>query len=841
MLVKYYTGSNITYTSRKRYKNINSNFNLIGSEEQRSVKLGDGAQTTVKTSVDNICDYVIIGDTRWFVHHYVYLNGGQIMLYLQRDVIGEKGLANNNLYGKIERGYTDSVLKYRKELDLNQILTNRIPLISSGGLSSTNNPYYNYYTSTHNKEKWGILYFLKNSEGKINLSVNVPGLSISYADYPFINNNTIYAGTISQNFYVRYRMCLVTDITLGTNNMYKVSYTNYQIYTSFTYSNNAWTSSELLSTIASSYYSTVAESNSEAYENFVNHSPNTTFIVVSNSYSASTLAKRIASYIINYYNDNEITVPESDTYPSYDYNNTTIRQVDSEGNVTYYQYTVSDYTGYVYKTNYKFATIVTNALYGYAESFTTPITSYFTSSNNYYVTGKQYTYTEISALDAGDFTITYAEQLVDEPYVICCIPLYTCTITKTDGTETYNIEQDNAQQVFNSLIEALSGDNAYIADAQIIPYAPNLRDLAGQYLGIPLFGIPSSFFEVPCSVQLQPYQDIKKEYIKRQYSIVAPDKSDKFSFNFYDYVNKISDIDGDTDHTYNGETLDIKLKFALKPYAVITSAVIQTKYDGTKPSIDQFVLQGIPYNSDLRGCQPDSAGFEKSISTNQYEEYARSNSNYQQIFNKNQEYLALQNETELINESTSAIVNTVSSATMGAIAGASMVQGTGGALANAVSGGAVSTAAQAAAGAYGALAAGGITAAASAYQIYANTELRSYEYNMQQTLFNLQIGTIKNLPNSLSRISSFNEIIMQEFYYTLEVYECTQYESNLVDNYIDKYGYGIGAYGNVTDFYKEGWFLRSTLITSSLPIQLHEIADNELKAGIYYYEEEEEI
>ena len=120
----------MAYATRKRYIDI-SKFEYYKEEDNRSVRLGNGANTSVKTQIDSLDEprqvtYVTIDDTRWFVTDYIYLNGRQVEFNLQRDVVGEFGLGTS--YGKIERGYTDGILKYRKELSLNEVLTKRVPL-----------------------------------------------------------------------------------------------------------------------------------------------------------------------------------------------------------------------------------------------------------------------------------------------------------------------------------------------------------------------------------------------------------------------------------------------------------------------------------------------------------------------------------------------------------------------------------------------------------------------------------------------------------------------------------------------------------------------------------------
>ena len=377
----------------------------------------------------------------------------------------------------------------------------------------------------------------------------------------------------------------------------------------------------------------------------------------------------------------------------------------------------------------------------------------------------------------------------------------------------YHITKKTSFMVFNTIIQFLSGDNGYLVDAQIYPYCPVLTSCSAKVLGVPFFSINSSCYEHYCSVQLLPPSDVKKDYIQRSYSIISPEQTGKFTFNFYDYKTKVNDVNG-----VNYEALNVIIKTALKPFSILSSAVIQP---------DAGSLVGITYSSDLRGSQPTSNGFECSLSSNAFQSYKRNNSNYQQIFSLQKEELAKQHEVEKVNEITSAVIQTVTAGAMGTMAGSAAADGFWGDFVHSQSIGA------AAAGATATIAVG----AAMAVQTVQNEKLRTYERELQQQQFDLQIGTIKNLPNSVNRISSFNEIIMKDFWFCVEIYECSELEKEIVDTFISNYAYGIGVFDYLVNYQKDGWFLRSTLITSNYNVNLHIIAENELMGGIYLYEQ----
>lgn len=791
MLIKYYNDNELAYANRKRYKNFN--FVPFYEEHQKSVLLGDGANTQIKTSKKNICNYVTIDNTRWFVTSYVYQNGGQITLFLQRDVVGEFGI--EDCYGKVERGYTDTLLKYRKELSLNEILKQRIPL------KPNSNIYGNYYLQSidnndlniHNNEMWGILYLTKPAEGQT--IIPIPAFAPETVDYNFIENGTAKNESVSSFTYFSFAIK-----TKNTNRYYFVN-VKYLIYGINTFKYSLFVS----------------------VENFSGKIMNPIRIDLSSWGDSKeielTTLKILFEDFFNYgihehgadFHSPDIPRVE-ENIPNYD--NITIK-VENK----YYNYTMSDNIDYIYGS-------------ANVESLFSALISYLPDCNieletdtigidyniGIKVNQKIYNCVELSADDAGELIIdTTKQQLIDEPYYILAFPLFDTVIKCFSNGSSYNINRLTAFNIFNTIIQTLSGENGYLIDAQVYPYCPILTNVNAEIKGYPFFTINSTCYEHDCFVNLYPNSDIKKEYMERTYSIVSPEQSGKTSFNFYDYVNEVINIDGGNKNI-NYKPITIKIKTALKPFGIISSAVIIPTNDS---------LKGITYNSDLRGCQPSGNGFECSLSSNAFETYKRQNSNYQQIFSLQKDELVINQETERINEITAGIVNTVSATAMGTIAGGSI--GDTGIFGNSVGTKAVS------AGVGGATALATV-GTAMAVQYNQNEKLREFEKNLQQQSFDLQIGTIKNLPNSINRVSGFNEIILKDFWYIIEIYECSDYEKQLINDFIVKYSYGIGIYSYVKEFHKNGWFLRSTLITSNYLPNLHLIAEKELMGGIYYYE-----
>lgn len=805
MLINYYKSNNLKYASRKRYKTLNDT--PFYSENQKAVLLGNGANTSIKTKVENICDYVTIDDTRWFVISYEYFNGKQVQLNLQRDVIGEFGI--NSFFGKVERGFTDGILKYRKELSLNQILKNRKKLIPNS------KQYGNYTVNTHDNEKWGILYLKKQTGIDPNtgepyperVNINIPAFEPETVDYPLIDNNSVFLN----EKHNKNKVCLFIDIDVnGTN-----------VPLAFAIDGDNPSNSGGLPWIFET---------PDGFPRIKARASDTRDPAGIGLDELNAIAIDLAGSFSRHLNSGDVQIPDITLNPNtINYDNVVIKNEEkfyrfTEKNYSKIEYGKIEKDSETYNVMLAAFVVYMQVLFDDFQIISQPdnvFASYtLDGSPSFFVeaTGVKINRTELSAAESGAIVIDTTQQLVDEPYFVLVCPLYDVNIS---GSESYSVEQRLSFMVFNTIIQYLSGQNAYLVDAQIYPYCPTLISCMTSINGIPFFNINSSYYSHTCSVQLLPYSDVKREYIQRQYSIVSPEQSGKFDFNFYDYINVQKDKNGNNNISSDGinyATMNVTIKTALKPYSIISSAVIDRQGNP---------LIGITYESDLRGSQPSSNGFECSIATNAFEEYKRNNSNYQQIFALQREELQKQHSVERVNEQTSSIVNTLSAGVMGAIGGGALAGGGGGLIGKAVSG---------AGAAAGGAAASAIVGGAMNKQYEVNEELREYELTLQEERFNLEIGTIKNLPNSINRISSFNEIIMRDFYYVIETYECSEVEKTIVDNFILNYGYGIGVFDYIINYFKNGWFIRGNLISSNLNANLHIIANRELKGGFYLYE-----
>ena len=519
MVIKYYNQQELSYTSRQRYAVFN--FDNFAEEEQKSIKLGDGATTSIKTSKNNICNYVTIDDTRWFVTYYTYQNGGQVTLYLQRDVVGEFGI--DDCYGKIERGITNNILRNKKELSLNQILKSRKKIIPES------NTYGNFSVNTHDKEAWGIIYIKKPTDGSSSVNVNIPSFGITPSDLEPISvgKKALTIGdsfcTLKYTVAVRYRTGLFSqgiklydiyeeDRTFYNNGNFVLLYRNVEkiddfasgektFYYSYGFDLNATPGqvNERLEESLSSFIEIISSSiinggyfrtyNTSTYEDFSRY--DNVVVRSDNNYYRYRVSKQSENETTNpYYSSSSLSEINSQisslgSFTSNDYENDIIDFSKNNGIVKFiYEYGGSCYTTVVYQ----------------------------------YVTRET-----ISPEETGQFDIVVNQNLVDEPFCIFAVPLYDCNV---NGNNTnYIISKENAFSVFNNVVQHLSGQSGYLVDAQIYPYCPLLEEEKNVIQGVPFFSIFSTSYETVCFVDAEPFTDVKKEYICREYSIVSPDKN----------------------------------------------------------------------------------------------------------------------------------------------------------------------------------------------------------------------------------------------------------------------------------------------------------------------------
>ena len=228
-------------------------------------------------------------------------------------------------------------------------------------------------------------------------------------------------------------------------------------------------------------------------------------------------------------------------------------------------------------------------------------------------------------------------------------------------------------------------------------------------------------------------------------------------------------------------------------------------------------LYGSDFN-DARGliCTGD---FSIDLMTDKWQEYQIQNKNYNEIFNRQIQSLDLQQSIAKRQEIFGAVAGSLSGAMSGATTGA-LAGGLPGAIAGGVAG-------------------LGMSVVGGVMDVIDNQKLRDDARSSQFDMFNYQLGNVKALPNTLTKVSTYN--INNKIYPFYEIYEATSEEIEALRQQLKWRGYNLGIIGQLSDFQVEGKYFKGKLIrlaevqdVSLGDSHLIENFNSELQQGIYW-------
>lgn len=228
-------------------------------------------------------------------------------------------------------------------------------------------------------------------------------------------------------------------------------------------------------------------------------------------------------------------------------------------------------------------------------------------------------------------------------------------------------------------------------------------------------------------------------------------------------------------------------------------------------------LYGSNFN-DARGliCTGD---FSIDLMTDRWQEYQIQNKNYNEIFNRQIQSLDLQQSIAKRQDIFGAVAGSLSGAMSGATTGA-----LSGGLPGAIAGGVTGL---------------GISAVGGVMDVIDSQKLRDDARSSQFDMFNYQLGNVKALPNTLTKVSTYN--INNKIYPFYEIYEATSEEIEALRQQLQWRGYNLGIIGQLSDFQVEGKYFKGKLIRleenpdiSLGDSHLFENYNSELQQGIYW-------
>ena len=357
--------------------------------------------------------------------------------------------------------------------------------------------------------------------------------------------------------------------------------------------------------------------------------------------------------------------------------------------------------------------------------------------------------------------------LNDAPYCMFCIP-YGDDYSYTKVGTTHQTIPINAMTLAAGIATAMGGTGAsHLYDIQLLPYCP-ISYVREQGKTIDLDNMPTG-------LKYQVVEDAN------QVIFWATESTGSFNITYNYYVGQSVINDKIYSQTrnfrlcspnYNGvfEFNPVK-NYGTRYFNVDYTYKPHQPYIHLNP--DFKGMYGRDYN-DARGliCGGD---FSLPIIDDAWIDYQISNKNFQHIFNRQIESMELQHKVQTELEEFGTITGTLSGALSGAVSGG-MIGGGYGAAAGAVVGGAAS-------------AWGGMK------DIQLNQTLRRDALDSAHDMFNYNLGNVKALPDSLTRVSAYNA--NNKIFPFLEVYDCTEAEFKALQDKITYNGMTIMKIGTL--------------------------------------------
>ena len=389
--------------------------------------------------------------------------------------------------------------------------------------------------------------------------------------------------------------------------------------------------------------------------------------------------------------------------------------------------------------------------------------------------------------------------LQDAPYDMFCIPYGEIIINNGNTSFTTNAETSLsiANNIISNLVTAAAGE---LYDIQLLPYCPLKEDVRTDNI-ITLDSFTNNTFY---SLVTQGTEDTP---------INAIFFADSSSFSAtIPHAVKINNakMEANTDMyrlsspNYNGQfEFNAAMNNGITYFTAECTYLPFTPYIHVKP--DFKGLYGAENFNDARGliCGGD---FSLPVVNDAWNSYKLQNKNYQEIFDRQIQNMQKTHDIARIQEGWGIATGTISGAVGGAMTGSMMSGGNPyAAAAGAVVGGTTSL--------FGGLADRAL-----------NEKLRTEAIDYTRDQFQFQLGNVQALPNSLTKVSSFN--INNRIFPVLEYYTCTDVEKTLLAKKIAINGMTINALGNLNEYLSD-WEYNGIVSRQYLKGRIVKLTDTE--------------
>lgn len=408
----------------------------------------------------------------------------------------------------------------------------------------------------------------------------------------------------------------------------------------------------------------------------------------------------------------------------------------------------------------------------------------------------------------------------DAPYNIFCIPAGELRIYNSDGSILVNGTRTDIAVATAMALQEEGQDFVY--DIQLVPYCPLPGLIYYPIIGPgvkPGIRVPNDSYYTP----IKKGDDIV--------NCVFHVSSSKFSFNIssggslrLDNTNIGQKISNQCDvYRLCSPNYSNYFEFNLAKNGTVNYFEVDCQYKPFTPYIHIAPQFGRLYGTDFNDPRGLILGGDFSLPqvTNAWNQYEIQNKNYEQIFGRQIQSMELQHSIAESKDLMNAVAGTFSGVSSGAMMGG-MAGGPYAAIAGGIMGGATSL--------FGGL-----------LDIETNKQLRADAKDLTKDLYGYQLGNIKALPITLSKVSPFNP--NNKIFPVLEYYTCTDEERIAFVKKVAYNGMTVGVIGHCGDYLAD-WeyedivnkrFIKGQIVRLDInePHYIVNTIANELNKGVY--------
>lgn len=753
---------------------------------------GDGITTTIPVNYDGEVNYLVVTDdavpglvgqevivSRWFIIESKFTRMGQRMLTLRRDVLVDySSMATATVYA--ERGYvpnTNNLIFNSEGNSYNQI-KKKESMLKDGSASP-----------------WLVGYLAPNSFNQGNVTINLsPTADVAY-DYTYgstevmLQSNRYTSLSPSNTVYLDPNLELITFSSTRTPALQDDWHIKYQY---------GYVDSEIKDITTPKPKLNITPANNTNAQ-----------IYFSDNLLGDVVRTEIQDLIRS---DNEATMPSTvDMADLVSKENKIARVGTVSGGYTYYKLVLtpkSEERNLIYVSSGNTKIYLDNKIQPMVDQGIASGIAPGKYNVTYTVSPYNVYWQELTTLQNQLILSQDAPPVDKSPYYCFAIPYNSIAIKK--GALTTNTSAALSRQLARQIATQLS---SFCYDVQLLPYFPL-----------------QSYISTTATVDITEMSEKQYAFLKQGEaggitSILFWINEPNFSFTIEDsivYNSQEPKVQNETQFCrLNSPNYAASFEFSVAKNKGVGYWQVDCSYKPYQPYIHVAPnwkgLYGSNFN-DARGliCTGD---FSIDLMTDRWQEYQVQNKNYNEIFNRQIQSLDLQQSIAKRQDIFGAVAGSLSGAMSGATTGV-LAGGLTGAIAGGVAG-------------------LGVSAVGGVMDIIDNQKLRDDARSSQFDMFNYQLGNVKALPNTLTKVSTYN--INNKIYPFYEIYEATSEEIEALRQQLKWRGYNLGIIGQLSDFQVEGKYFKGKLIrleenSDSYLGDSHLIENfnSELQQGIYW-------